>query len=290
MKISEHERLVQDHYERMTKGFYLQWNPDHFHMGLFEPGEFSRPIKNLKDSAKFEQALIRMIEKIVAPAGIEESHHVVDAGCGVGGTAIHLARTRGCRVTGVNLSRLHLEIADNKINKAGLDELVRLEHADCSRNLPFADATVDVVVNIESARHYSDRKRFLEEVYRILKPGGKIAASDWMTHACLTAGQYENYIRPLCQSWAMSDLESQSSYTRLLLEAGLEVTEFEGFNGKELDNVRILMNQYYCLRVLQFSGMKAPNFMNLLDQIEKLYEIWRNGYLDIRRYCAVKSE
>ena len=288
MSISEHERLVQEHFDTMTKGYYLQWNPDHFHMGLFEPGESPRYNERTSDSAGHARALERMIEVITAPAGIEERHHVVDAGCGVGGTAIYLASTLGCRVTGINLSRLHLEMAEKKAQIRSKEDRVSFEYADCSSSLPFADNSVDVVVNIESARHYSNRKRFLEEVYRILKPGGKIVASDWMARVGLKTRQYDNFIQPLCDAWLMPGLESQSTYTRLLTEAGLEVTEFEGFSGKELDNLRILMNNYQSLRLLRFSGLRSPAFNNLLDRIAKLYGAWRNTYFEIRRYCAVK--
>lgn len=272
----------------MTKGFYLLWNSDHIHLGAFEPGECPSHNEQMKDSAGLERALERMIEMVVAPTGIEEPHHVVDAGCGVGGTAVYLARTRGCRVTGINLSRLHLEMADSKVIDAGLDDRVSFKYADCSRSLPFADNSVDVVVNIESARHYSDRGRFLREVRRILKPGGKIVASDWMARDALQPSQYEKFIRPLSGAWAMRDLESQSTYTRLVRESGMEVLEFEGFAGKELDNLRIIRNTYQSLRLLRFSGMRAPTLIKLMDRIEKLYNAWRNSYFDIRRYCAVK--
>ena len=289
MPVSEHERAVQDHYNTMTKGFYLQWNPDHIHLGAFEPGECPRHNEQMKDATGLARALERMIELVVAPVGIEERHHVVDAGCGVGGTAIHLAKTRGCKVTGVNLSRLHLEMAENKAAATGMEDLVNFSYADCSRSLPFADHSVDVVVNIESARHYSDRGRFLREVCRILKPGGKIVASDWMARNNLRPNQYDKFIQPLCAAWAMHNLESQSTYTRLLHKNGLEVLEFEGFDGKELDNLQIIMNTYQSLRLLRHSGMRAPALLKLMDRIEKLYNAWRNSYFDIRRYCAVKT-
>lgn len=286
---SEHEGLVQDHYDRLTQGFYMQWNRDHIHMGLFEPGECPNRSENLKDSAGLAQALVRMIEEIVEPAGIEEYHHVVDAGCGVGGTSIHLAGTRGCRVTGINLSRLQLEIADKKVSVAGLENRVSFRYADCSRSLPFEDDSVDVVVNIESARHYSDRGRFLREVNRILKPGGKIVASDWMARADMTANQYDTFIRPLCEAWAMHDLERQPVYTRLLREAGLEVLEAEGFDERQWDNLRIIERNYQSARLLHLCGMGGGGqFRKLMHQMEKLYDAWRNGHFVLRRYFAIK--
>lgn len=288
--ISEHERVVECHYDNMTEGYYLNWHPDHIHLGLFEPGECPQPGETLRDSAGLARAVERMVDVIVAPAGIEQHHHVVDAGCGVGGTAIRLAKTRGCAVTGVNLSRLHLEIAGKKAVEAGLDDRISFKYADCSRSLPFADGSIDAVVNIESACHYSDRGRFLHEVHRILKPGGRIAAMDWMARDGLSAAQYDEYIRPLCESWAMVSLESQSTYTRKLHEADLEILEFEGFNGKEMDNLKLLDNNYRNCMALFFSGLKTPGFLKLTEGVGRWYAAWQKGYFEIRRYCARKPE
>ena len=287
--LSEHERSVIAHYDKMTRVFYLQWSSEHFHFGLFKPGERPRHNETPKESDGHARALERMVEVVVAPAGIERHHHVVDAGCGVGGTAFHLARTRGCRVTGVNLSQTQLEIAGSKAVNANLSDRIDFEYANCSRSLPFADGSVDVVVNIESARHYNDRRRFLHEVYRILKPGGCIVASDWMVSDVIPDGQYQRYIQPLCEDWMMYRLESQSSYTRLLQEAGLEVIEFEGFSGLEFDNLHLLTNTYQSLGLLRTGYTRSPAFAKLMTQLERLCVAWRHTYMDIKRYCAVKA-
>ena len=96
---SAHVQKVGRYYDWAIDGFYLNgWNRDHVHFGLFEPGECPRPGEPILDSEGFARGLQRMIEVTVAPAGIEQVHKVVDAGCGVGGAAIHLAKTRGCAV------------------------------------------------------------------------------------------------------------------------------------------------------------------------------------------------
>ncbi len=288
---SDKKKAAERYYDENTQGIYLKgWNRDHIHFGLFEPGECPGPGEVLADSPGLARALERMVEAIVAPAGIAAHHHVVDAGCGVGGTAIHLARTRGCRVTGVNLHRMQLEIAAGKVREAGLDHLIGFQLADCSLSLPFADASIDVVVNIESACHYDDRKQFLREASRILKPSGIIAATDWMARDGLTTEEYDKFIEPLCKSFALSGLESQSTYSDILREAGLEILEFEDFNDKDADNLRLLENAYNFLSTLQFSGIETPGIRGLIDQCGTLYQAWRNGSFELRRYCARKPE
>lgn len=222
--------------------------------------------------------------------GIEADHHVVDAGCGVGGTAIHLARTRGCAVTGISLSELQLEIARRKAADAGLDGRVGFEYADCSRTLPFDDGSIDAVVNIESACHYSDRGQFLREVRRILKPGGRIAAQDWMARDGISATEYDEYIQPLCESWAMTSLERQSGYLRKLREAGLDVLEFGGFDEREMGNLKLIEHSYRNLTRSWFAGQEGPVFLRFMDGIGRLYVAWRDGYFETRRYCTQKPE
>lgn len=286
--VSEFEGAARRHYDSLTRSFYLHWNADHLHLGIFESGECPGPDERLRDSPGLARAVERMVEATVAPAGIEEGHHVVDAGCGVGGTAIFLAGTLGCSVTGVNLSRVQMEMAGQKVIEAGLDDRIRFVYADCARSLPFADESIDVVVNIESACHYSNRERFLREVHRILKPMGRIAGMDWQACDGLTARQYEKYIQPLCEAWAMRSLECPTSYTRLLRETGFEVAEFEGFGGKEMDNLRIIENNLQLLKVLQGLGVTGPAFLRSVERISRLGEAWRTGCFDIGRYCAIK--
>ncbi len=285
----DRKSAAEHYYDENTPGIYLNgWNRDHIHFGLFEPGECPEPGEALVDSPGLARAVERMVEAIVAPAGIEASHHVVDAGCGVGGTAILLARSRGCTVTGVNINKMQLEIAAEKAADADLDNRISFEYADCSRSLPFADDSIDIVVNIESACHYSDRRQFLLEVGRILKPSGKIAAMDWMARDGLAAGDYEKHIVPLCKPFAVDGLETQSTYTEKLHEAGLEILEFEGFDGKDSDNLRLVGNSYNFLATLQFAGVETPGTRRLIDQFETLYEAWKNGSFELRRYCARK--
>lgn len=289
VSLSDHERAVARYYDDATHGFYVRgWNPDHIHFGLFEPGECPKPGEILSESAGLAQAVERMIDVIVAPAGIRADHRVVDAGCGIGGTAIHLARRYGCTVSGVNISREQLKLAEKKARHAGVDDRISFVYADCSRHLPFADDSTDVVVNIESACHYSDRSRFLQEVRRILKPGGRIAAMDWMARDGLRPGQREEHIEPLCVAWTIHSLESRSTYAEQLRDAGLTIVEIGSFGGKDADNIRILEYSYQQLIALEVGGMNTDSHRTLMEQFRTLSMAWRQGYFELGRYYAEK--
>ena len=279
------------YYDENTPGIYLSgWNRDHIHFGLFEPGECPAPGESMVESEGLARALQRMVKAVVEPADIQARHHVVDAGCGVGGTPIYLAKTQGCRVTGVNINRMQLEIAREKTADAMLADCVRFEYADCSESLPFEDASIDVVVNIESACHYGDRTQFIHEVSRILRPGGRIVAMDWMARDSLDPETYQKYIMPLCEPFSVHGLESRTTYGEKLNDAGLELLQFEGFDGKDADNLQLVKNSYNLLTGLRLSGINSPGIQKLTDQFRTLYEAWAHGSFVLERYCARKPE
>ena len=289
--VLSHDGDVMRHYDDWTDDFYIEWwHTDHVHFGLFEGDESLVKSEHRSASKEFTRGLERMIEAIVAPAMIENDHHVVDASCGIGGTAIYLAKTRGCAVTGINVSTRQLEIARKKSAEARLEQRVGFEYGNCARHLPIISDSVDVIVNIESACHYSDRAQFLREVRRILKPGGRIVATDWLMGDNLSDDQIELHTRPMYAPWALQSLESPSSYIPLLRDAGLRLLEFEGFEGKDSDNPRLLQESYRLLKGMEFCGLLPARLRPMMEKVRSLEVAWRNGCFELGRYCAVKPE
>ena len=215
---------------------------------------------------------------------------MVDAGCGVGGTARYIAGKFGCRVTGLNVSKTQLAIAEQQTKEAGLDGLVHFTFADCSLRLPFPDASIDAVVNIESACHYDDRPQFLREVRRILKPGGRLAASDWLVTERTSPAQIEEYIRPLCSSWALPDLETRSSYVRILRDAGLETGPLADFGGRDFHNADLFGQRARLLFKRWMYGQASELEVGAMKQLATLHAAWRRGYFEMGRYCAQRPE
>ena len=291
LKPSPQSRVLQDYYAKNIGTYYRRWHPEHFHFGVFEPedhidlsAEPPGPFPGLT------RAVERMIDEVVEPAGNRACHHVVDAGCGVGGTARYMVGKYGCRVTGLNISEAQLAIAEQLTKEAGLEGLVNFTFADCSRRLPFPDASMDAVVNISSACHFSDRPQFLREVRRILKPGGRLAGVDWLVAERTSPAQFEEYIRPVCSSWTLPNLETRSSYVRILREAGLETGPLADFGGREFYNARILRHRAGILFKRWMYEQASEPEISAMNQMATLYTAWRRGHFEIGRYCAQRPE
>lgn len=101
-----------------------------------------------------------------------------DLGCGAGQLAVELARAApGLHVTGIDLSNLLLAQALPRSAAAGLAHRVHFRTGDVEHT-PFEDASLDLVVSTLSLHHWSNPVGVLEEVARILKPGGAFVIFD----------------------------------------------------------------------------------------------------------------
>ena len=91
---------------------------------------------------------------------------------------MHLAETIGCHIVGVDINELGIRGAKELARTQGLDSRVRFEQCDVSKKLPFDDATFDAVFSNDVLCHVPGRLDLLVEIFRVLKPSGRMLFSD----------------------------------------------------------------------------------------------------------------
>lgn len=105
---------------------------------------------------------------------------VLDIGVGTGGPAMLLARQFGANVVGIDVEDGVLERARALADETGLAGRITLEKVEPGP-LPFPDASFDVVFSKDSLVHVPDKRALYAEAERVLRPGGHLAVSDWLS-------------------------------------------------------------------------------------------------------------
>jgi ubiquinone/menaquinone biosynthesis C-methylase UbiE len=110
--------------------------------------------------------------------GLRSDFFVLELGCGSGGYALHLGETVGCRLIGIDINEPGVRSANLLAQARGLASRVRFELCDASKHLPFDDNTFDAVFSNDVLCHLPGRPEVLVEMFRVLKPGGRMLFSD----------------------------------------------------------------------------------------------------------------
>jgi SAM-dependent methyltransferase len=109
--------------------------------------------------------------------GLTESMAILDVGSGLGGAARQLALEFGCRVTGLDLTEEYCQVANMLARRLGLEARVHYLHGDALA-MPFEDASFDILWTQHAAMNIADKEGLYRELWRVLKPGGKLALYD----------------------------------------------------------------------------------------------------------------
>jgi len=111
-------------------------------------------------------------------AGLRAGLRVLDAGCGVCGPGIDIAREiGGLRIVGITLSGRQTATAATLIRKAGLSDRIHVVNGDYHA-LPFEDRAFDTVFFLESIGYASSLTPLFNSVHRVLRPGGSLYVKD----------------------------------------------------------------------------------------------------------------
>ncbi|MFI9005799.1 SAM-dependent methyltransferase [Actinosynnema sp. NPDC053489] len=169
------------------------------------------------DATPLAGALDRVTDLVANTLALEHGQHLLDLGCGVGEPAIRIARRFGVRVTGITNSAWHVAETTRRAAAAGVADLVTARHADAGA-LPFPDAAFDAVLALDSLPNAVDKGRWLREVARVLRPGGRFAVTAYPARTALTPED-----REVLATHAIFDPPTAAELCDLVARAGLVV-------------------------------------------------------------------
>jgi MPBQ/MSBQ methyltransferase len=174
------EGSVAREYDAWTQDGILEyyWG-EHIHLGYYTEEEMEAGYKK-KD---FIQAKFDFVDEMMKLGGIDaeigKPVQVLDVGCGVGGTSRYLAKNigRDCQVTGITLSPNQVKRAKKLAEEQNVANAKFLVMN--ALEMDFPDNSFDIVWACESGEHMPDKKKYIDEMMRVLKPGGKFVMATW---------------------------------------------------------------------------------------------------------------
>jgi len=167
------------------------------------------------DTKSHHQALINKNQVLYDLAGISGSDHVLDAGCGIGGSSIWMAKQHGNQMTAITISKQQTEHAAQHAKRQGVADKTDFQVSDFCAT-PFPDESFDVIWGLESICHALNKGDFLKEAFRLLRPGGRIVVCDGFIQRREFSDDEWNDIVICLNGWAVPNLCSRDEFNQLL--------------------------------------------------------------------------
>lgn len=117
-------------------------------------------------------------ERMLPWLDLTADSHVLEVASGSGGPALYLARTIGCRVTGIDANESGVATAAQMATASGEEERVSFKLANADSVLPFEDDSFDALLCIDSMNHFPHRLGVFREWHRVLRPGRRALFTD----------------------------------------------------------------------------------------------------------------
>jgi ubiquinone/menaquinone biosynthesis C-methylase UbiE len=159
-------------------------------------------------------------EEFIDQLELSENNHVLDVGCGIGGTARFVASRFGCRVTGIDLTPEFVSTGQSLCDWVGLTGQVKLTQGDATA-MSFGDASFDAAFMLHVAMNIANKTGLFAEVYRLIKPGAVFGVYDVMQ----TNDEALTYPVPWSTTPDTSALATQEQYIEALELAGFEIVK-----------------------------------------------------------------
>lgn len=263
-------RDIADYYDHTEVHYRMWWKADEamgLHYGVWD-----------EDTRSTTEAILNVNRYLIRMGDIKPTDRVLDAGCGIGGSSIFLAKELGCETVGITLSDRQVATATRLAAERGLSGKCTFRMEDYTRT-SFPDDSFDVVWAIESLGSAPDKALFFKEMRRILRPGGRIVIADTFKPKPYDITQNKTMLTML-NGWAISDILSIQELQTMAAQHGFGEADVDDVSPKIEKSVQKL----WWAGVLGAIGTKVYNLFKNATPFSKIH--YKTGLAQRKAYRA----
>ncbi|MEE9397319.1 MAG: methyltransferase domain-containing protein [Methylococcales bacterium] len=271
------------YYDHTQSDYGLLWldkNNRAVHFGYYD-----------ENAKKHHDALANLNRVLADMAGIKENETVLDAGCGQGGSSVWLAENRGVKVIGITPVESQVIAANRFIDQKGLAGKVQVEIGNYTQTR-FADNSFDVVWACESLCHADKKEEFYREAYRILKPGGRLIAAEYIRSEDSYHDEGDTLLTQWLHGWSINSIDSEEQHHSHAKQSGFEKITIRDVTENTEPSLRVLYRLSIILKPLGYflrffrirSEYQHGNLIGSLRQYQALKKgFWFYGIISAQK-------
>ncbi|QEF98252.1 Demethylrebeccamycin-D-glucose O-methyltransferase [Stieleria maiorica] len=269
---------IRSHYQLGTLFYRLLWGP-HIHHGLWDGAHSA-------DKLSAYQAQCQLTDTLADLADVTSADRVVDIGCGMGGSAIRLAKLRGCDVTGVTLSPVQRHWAALSSRVKRLAGRTRFLAGD-AEDVIFQPDSFDVVWSVECTEHLFDKPQFIGRAANWLRPGGRIAICVWFEGEDTSRSGHRRQCEEVCERFVCPSLATRADYADWMMDSGLRIRHNVDWTDRVTRTWEICKRRVRRTGVRHLARVLDREQVNFIDGFDALLRAYRSGAM---QYGAIVAE
>lgn len=250
------KKVIEEYYDKCQKYYTLFWSDNEslgLHYGFWDSDTKSR-----------KEALLNQYREIIKLLQPESNELILDAGCGVGGASIWLAKHTNAKFIGITLSSKQVELAKKysiRYKVSGRVEFYKMDFF----NSGFNDETFDKIFTIESFCYsYPNPTNLLKEMHRVLKKGGKILMSDGFLLRHPKNNQEIESLKKFYLGWKLNGGNSKDEILGAFKKSGFKNVRFID----KTESIKKNVNQIFLRGVILYLFLRILRSFKLISQTE----------------------
>lgn len=262
-------KIITEFWDKTSEGWRTVWGP-HIHHGYYENNESLTPLA----------AQEKLIDKLATHLDIAPHSHILDVGCGMGGASIYLSQKYHAMVTGITLSQKQVAIATQQAQTDNVKN-VFFKVEDALLLNSFSDASVDIVWSLESCEQFYDKALFIQQAFRVLKPGGKLMLATWCSASDEYLDKAAHHYRKLCLAFDLPYMPTIPHYQSLLEQRHFivkDVLNWSSYVEKSWDIGLSLANAFSFFQQLKLGSWRGVRFVKQIHLMREAFAHQRVKY------------